>query len=63
MFFKLANSVEKQLLNFRNSSVSPGFRNSSQTIIWNDLGLSDYKRMKRNVEFRIKAHILRDIFL
>ena len=54
MFFKHANSVEKQLLNLRNASVSHGFRNSSLTIIWNNLGLSNYKRMKRNLEFRKK---------
>ena len=46
MFFKHANSVEKQLLNFRNSSISHCFRNSSLTIIWNNLGLSNYKRIK-----------------
>ena len=51
MFFKNANSVEKRLLNFRNASVSHCFRNSSLTIIWNNLGLSNYKRMKRNLEF------------
>ena len=55
MFFKRANSVEKQLLNFRNASVLHCFRNSSLTIIWNDLGLSDYKRVKRILEFR-KIH-------
>ena len=49
MFFKRANSVEKQLLNFRNASVSHCFRNLSLTIIWNHLGPSDYKRMKRNL--------------
>ena len=52
MFFKRANSVEKQLLSFRNASVSHCFRNSSLTIIWNNLGLSNYKRM--NLEFREK---------
>ena len=46
MFFKRANSVEEQLLNFRNSSL---------TIIWNNLGLSCHKRMKRNLEFRKKG--------
>ena len=34
-----ANSVEKQQLNFRNASVLHCFRNSSLTIIWNNLGL------------------------
>ena len=52
MFFRLANSVEKQLLNFRNASVSHRFTNSSLTIIWNNLALSKYKRMSRNLEFR-----------
>ena len=46
------NSVEKQLLNFRNASVSHCFRNSSLTIIWDNLGLSDYKRMKGNLELK-----------
>ena len=50
--FKCANSVEKQLLNFWNASVLHCFRNSSLTIIWNNLGLSNYKHMKRNLEFR-----------
>ena len=45
VFFKRANSVEKQLLNFRNTSVSHCFGISSLTIIWNNLGLSNYKRM------------------
>ena len=54
MFFKRANSVEKQLLNFRNASVSHCFRNSLLTIIWNNLDLSNYKRMKKNLEFREK---------
>ena len=52
MFYKRA--VEKQLLSFRNASVSRCFRNSSLTIIWNNLGLSNYKSMKRNLEFRKK---------
>ena len=51
MFSKRANSVEKQLLNFRNASVSHCFRNSSLTITWNNLSLSNYKRMERNLEF------------
>ena len=54
VFFKSANSVEKQLLNFRNVSVSHCFRDLSLTIIWNNLGQSDFKRMKRNLEFRKK---------
>ena len=54
MFSKCANSVEKQLLNFRNASVSHCFRNSSLTIIWNNLGLSNYRCMKTNLEFRKK---------
>ena len=61
MFFKSANSVQKQLLNFRNASVSHCFRNSSLTIIWNNLGLSNYKRMTRNLEFR-KKHIFKKHF-
>ena len=47
MFSKRANSEEKQPLNFRNASVSHCFRNSSLTIIWNNLGLFIYKRIKR----------------
>ena len=47
MFFKDTNSVEKQLLNFRNASISHCFRRSSLTIIWNNLGLSNYTCMKR----------------
>ena len=54
MFFKRANLVEKQLLNFRNATVSHCFRNSSLTVIWNNLGLSNYKHKKRNLEFRKK---------
>ena len=49
MYFWHANSVEKQLLNFRNASVSHCFRNSSLTIIWNNLDLSNYKHMKRKL--------------
>ena len=52
MFFYRANSVEKQLLNFRNASVSHCFRNSSLTIIWNNLGLSNYRRMKKTLGFK-----------
>ena len=51
-FFKGANSVEKQLLNFKSASVSHCFRNLSLNITWNNLGLSHYKHMKRNLEFR-----------
>ena len=57
MFFKRANSVLKQLFNFRNASVSHCLRNSLLTIIWNNLRLSNYKRIKRNLEFRKNAHI------
>ena len=49
MFFYCSNLVEKQLLNFRNASVSHCARNSSLTIIWNNLGLSNYKHMKRKL--------------
>ena len=52
MLFKRANLVEKQLLNFRNASVSHCCRISSLTIIWDNLGLPNYKRMKKNLEFR-----------
>ena len=52
MFFKCANSVEKQLLNFRNASFSRYFRSSSLTIIWNNLGPSNYKRVKKDLEFK-----------
>ena len=52
MFLKRSDLVNKQLKSFRNASVSHCFRNSSLTIIWNDFGLSDYKRMKRNLQFR-----------
>ena len=41
--------MEKQLLNFRNASASHCFRNSSLTIIWNNLDLSNYRRMKKNL--------------
>ena len=52
VFFKCANSAEKQLLNFRNGSVSHCSRNLSLTVIWNNLGLSNYKCLKTNLEFR-----------
>ena len=66
MFFKRVNSAEKRVLNFRNASVLHCFRNSSLTIIWNNLGLSNYKRMKRNLEFRkrsryFKKHLFMNI--
>ena len=38
-FFSVQNIVEKQLLNFRNASVSHNFRNLSPTIMWNNLSL------------------------
>ena len=63
MFFKRANSIEKQVLNSRNASVSHCFRNLSLDIIWKKLGLSSYTPMKRNLEFRKKQHILGIIFL
>ena len=56
--FKHANSIEKQLLNFRNASVSHCFTNSSLTIIWNNLGLPNYKRAKRNLKLGKETHIL-----
>ena len=55
MVSKRANSVEKQPINFKNASVSHCFRNTSLTIIWNNLGLSNFKRMKRNLEFKRKS--------
>ena len=58
MFFKRANSVEKQLLSFRNASVSRCFGNSSLTIIWNNLGLPSYKHMKRDLEFKKRSVII-----
>ena len=63
MFFRSANSVEKRLLNLRNASVSRCFRNSSLTIIWNNLGLSNYKRMKRNLEFRKNTYFKKHLFI
>ena len=54
MFFWRSNSVEKQLLNFRNASVSHCVINSSLTIIRNNLGLSNYKHMKRKLGLRKK---------
>ena len=58
MFFKLANSIGKQLLKFRNARVSHCLRNSSLTIIWNNLDLCNYKRIERNLEVRKKKHRL-----
>ena len=57
MFFMRANSVEKQLLNFRNASVSHCSRNSSLTVIWNNLGVSNYKRTERKLGLK-KKHLL-----
>ena len=54
MFFLRSNSVEKQSLNFKNASVSHCFRNSSLTVIWNNLGLSNYNRMKRKLRLKRK---------
>ena len=48
--FLVCKFSRKDLLNFRNASVSHCFRNSSLAIIWNNLGLSYYKRIKRNLE-------------
>ena len=58
MFFKHANSVEEQLLNFRNTSVSHCFRILSLTIISNNLGLSNFKRIKMNLEFRKNTYFI-----
>ena len=49
MCFLAFKFSRKQLLNFRNASVSHGVRNSSLTIIWNNLGLSNYKHIKRKL--------------
>ena len=61
MFFYHYNSVEKQLLNFKNASiklnfknVSHCFRNSALTIIWNSLCLSNYNGMKRKLGLKKK---------
>ena len=56
LLFWCANLVEKQLSNFKNASVSRCSKNSSLTIIWNNLGLSYHKCMKRNLEFRKKTY-------
>ena len=58
MFFKHSNSVKEQLFNFRSASASHCFRNSSLPIIWNNLDLSNYKRIKRNLEFRKKTLVI-----
>ena len=50
--FLSCNSAEKQLLNFRNVPLSHCFRNLSLTILWNNSGLSYYKSMRKNLEFR-----------
>ena len=62
MFYRRANSVEKQLFNFKNASVPHCFRNSSLTIIWNNLGLSYYKCMEEILNLQKKKHILRNTF-
>ena len=68
MIFWRSNSVGKQVLNFKNASVSHCFRNSSLTVIWNNLGLSNYNRMKRklglkkdNVEY-FAERLLKGVF-
>ena len=61
MIFLRSNSVEKQLSNFRNAFVSRCFKNSSLTIIWNNLGLSYHKCMKRNLEFGKKRYLKRHL--
>ena len=38
------------------------FRNSSLTTIWNDLGLPNYNRMDRNLEFRKKNVFYETLF-
>ena len=50
--FEVHIPVEKQLLNFKNASVSHCFTNSSPTIIWNNLGLSNYNCMKRKLRLK-----------
>ena len=54
MFFSVKFS-RKQLSNSINASVSCCFINSSLTIIWNNLGMSYHKCMKRSLEFREKT--------
>ena len=55
MFSWRSNSVETQLLHFKNASVSHCFRNSSLTIIWNNLGLSNYNCMKKEAWIKKKT--------
>ena len=50
MFLAFKFSRETAIkLNFKNASVSHSFRYSSLTIIWNNLDLSNYNRMKRKL--------------
>ena len=49
--------AQSKWLNFRNASVSHCFRKSLLTIIWNNLGLSDYKHMKKILNLE-KNHLL-----
>ena len=53
----------KTRIKLQNASVSHFFRNSSLTIIWNNLGLSYYKRMKRNLEFRLKTYFKKHLLI
>ena len=64
LFFSVQNQLKKQLLNFRNVSVLRCFRNSLLTIIWTDLSLSNYKRMKRtlNLEKNTKKELFSPLF-
>ena len=62
MFFKRGNSVEKQRSNFRSASFSHCFRNLSLTIIWKNLSLSNYKRMKKNLKFRKNTYVKKQLF-
>ena len=50
MCFLACKFSRKQLLNFRNACVSHNFKNPSLTIIWNNLDLTNYKRMKTDLE-------------
>ena len=52
MCFLACKFRRKQLLNFINASVSHCFRNSSLTIVWNNLGLSYYRCMKKKPGFK-----------
>ena len=49
MCFLAFKFSRKTAIKFRNASVSHCVRNSSLTIIWNNLGLSNYKHMKRKL--------------